>query len=202
MITNFVERLRFLIDTMCAGKSTVFAKKAGIAPGTFAAYLGGRLPQAEQLIRIHETYGIDLTWLLTGHGSVYADDSQNDSLDNIESPLNICEDVENISDEVSDLLIKAKKVLTSGNDVAFRALQYNINYFDRAISAEQRAKLAEIEIDQAKQEATEARRVQEEMKNQLASMEERIAKMEQNLAQKKARLSLDEASDLGENEAI
>ena len=67
----FTERLNFLITEHSAGKPTVFAKKAGIPPGTFDNYLKGRLPQAAQLIRIHETYNVNIDWLLTGKGHPY-----------------------------------------------------------------------------------------------------------------------------------
>jgi phage repressor protein C with HTH and peptisase S24 domain len=71
MNVKFSERLNFLVTEHSGGKVTHFAKKAGIPPGTFDNYLKGRLPQAEQLLRIRETYGVNIDWLLTGEGEPY-----------------------------------------------------------------------------------------------------------------------------------
>lgn len=71
MNEDFTNRLLRLIDEMASGKQAAFAAKAGIAPGTLNAYTQGRLPQAEQLIRIHEAFGVNMNWLLTGKGNPY-----------------------------------------------------------------------------------------------------------------------------------
>lgn len=70
-MTTFVERLQMLVDEHADGKPAIFAKKAGILGGTFHAYMNGRLPQAEQLIRIHKFCGVNINWLLTGEGEHY-----------------------------------------------------------------------------------------------------------------------------------
>jgi phage repressor protein C with HTH and peptisase S24 domain len=70
-MSNFVDRLKSLVDEHAGGKVTIFAKKAGIYPGTFDNYLKGRLPQAEQLLYIRQTYGVSIDWLLTGEGEPY-----------------------------------------------------------------------------------------------------------------------------------
>ena len=72
MSANFIDRLLWLVNQKCSGNQARFAKEAGIAPGTFHAYTQGRFPQAEQLIRIHEKYGVNITWLLTGEGNPYS----------------------------------------------------------------------------------------------------------------------------------
>jgi len=65
---NFQERLLEIVSEFANGKHTVFAKKAGISPSTFQNYLNGRMPSAESLINICETYGVSITWILTGLG--------------------------------------------------------------------------------------------------------------------------------------
>lgn len=82
LMENFIGRLKFLVDQHAKGKPTIFAKDAGISGGTFHAYMNGRLPQSEQLIRIHEYCGANINWLLTGIGSPYLNnDNASDVLD-------------------------------------------------------------------------------------------------------------------------
>lgn len=66
---NFFDRLKLLIERYAGGKHTVFAKTAGIPISTFQYYLDKRLPNAEHLVRISETYNTSLDWLLTGKGA-------------------------------------------------------------------------------------------------------------------------------------
>jgi len=66
-------RLLELVSLYGNGKHTVFAKKAGIPHGTFSAYIKGRVPHAEHLCRIHDTYNININWLLTGEGEMILD---------------------------------------------------------------------------------------------------------------------------------
>ncbi len=72
---NISERLHELVDIKCAGKSTVFAKKAGIPIATFHNYLKGRTPSAETLFHIRETFSANINWLLTGEGEMFGDES-------------------------------------------------------------------------------------------------------------------------------
>jgi len=46
--------------------------------------------------------------------------------------------LDEVSEEILELLEGAKKVLTSGNRVAFEALERNIRYFSHAVDAEKR----------------------------------------------------------------
>ncbi len=71
MSVNFVERLLRLINEKASGNQAFFANKTGISAGAITAYTKGRLPQAEQLIRIHEAFDVNLNWLLTGTGKPY-----------------------------------------------------------------------------------------------------------------------------------
>ena len=68
---NFVKRLLEVISDKEGGKHTVFARKAGINPGTFQNYINGRKPSFDALLNICETYSVDLNWLVAGHGSKY-----------------------------------------------------------------------------------------------------------------------------------
>jgi len=48
------------------GKAS-FAKRLGLSASTYAYYESTRVPPADVLVRIAETAGVDLCWLLTGH---------------------------------------------------------------------------------------------------------------------------------------
>lgn len=62
------ERLLYLVDKFSNGNLSVFAKKAKIPQSTMHKYINGRIPNGEALFRIHNTFGINLNWLLTGKG--------------------------------------------------------------------------------------------------------------------------------------
>lgn len=50
----------------------MFAKKCGIPPGSFQAYINGeRVPPTEHLMKIVTVYGINLNWLLVGEGEPF-----------------------------------------------------------------------------------------------------------------------------------
>ena len=118
-----INRLFELIAEFADGKQTVFAAKAGIPKGTFHGYLKGRTPQPEHLIRIRETFSISIDWILTGEGSKYI-------------PPQGEAQVLDPDPEIAGLMEGARRVLTSGNPIAFDALERNIRYFDHAINAE------------------------------------------------------------------
>jgi hypothetical protein len=64
--------LKYLIDNLAGGKHTLFAKKCGIPPGTFQAYVDtGTIPRGEQLAKIASAYRINLNWLLLGEGQPF-----------------------------------------------------------------------------------------------------------------------------------
>jgi len=68
---TFFDRLKALIQEQASGKHTKFAKQAGIPVSTFQSYLADRLPHPEHLLRISETYHVNLDWLMTGQGERY-----------------------------------------------------------------------------------------------------------------------------------
>jgi hypothetical protein len=66
------KRLKHVVVLLSAGKHTVFAKKCGIPPGSFQAYINGeRVPPTEHLVKIVTVYGINLNWLLVGKGEPF-----------------------------------------------------------------------------------------------------------------------------------
>ena len=66
------KRLKYVIELLSEGKHTVFAKKCGIPPGSFQAYINGeRVPPSEHLIKIVTIYGININWLLVGEGEPF-----------------------------------------------------------------------------------------------------------------------------------
>jgi hypothetical protein len=66
------KRLKYVVELFSDGKHTVFAKKCGIPPGSFQAYINGdRVPPTEHLIKIVTICGINLNWLLVGEGEPF-----------------------------------------------------------------------------------------------------------------------------------
>lgn len=128
-----------MVDIHANGKHTVFAKKAGIPHGTFSAYIKGRVPHVEHLCRIRDTYSINLNWLLMGDGDKYIKERESE-LD--EDPV------------IAELLEGAKKVLKSGNKVAFDALDRNIRYFSLAVETEKRLQTLETRMAEFEKELT------------------------------------------------
>ncbi len=66
----FLKNISAAVNKFTEGKHTVFAKKAGIPVSTFQSYMKGNMPKPEHLIRISETYKINIDWLLTGEGEM------------------------------------------------------------------------------------------------------------------------------------
>lgn len=67
------DRLTEVIKRYADGKSAVFASKIGVPQSTFQNYARGeRLPNMDTMVRIRDTFGIDLNWLLTGKGDSMA----------------------------------------------------------------------------------------------------------------------------------
>lgn len=128
-----INRLLELVSEFADGKKTVFAQNAGIPKGTFYGYLKGGSPHIEHLVRLSETYSVSIDWILTGRGSKYLSDQG--------APQELDPDP-----EIAELMRGAQRVLSSGNPVAFDALERNIRYFDHAIAAEKRADEAEVKI--------------------------------------------------------
>jgi hypothetical protein len=66
------KRLEYVVEILSDGKHTVFAKKCGIPPGSFQAYINGeRVPPSEHLVKLITVFGINLNWLLVGEGEPF-----------------------------------------------------------------------------------------------------------------------------------
>lgn len=136
---ELVNRLLFLVDKHAGGKHTIFAKNANIPASTFQGYLQGRTPHPDHLLRIRETYGVSIDWVLAGLGPVYINEITTEGAGGgppvDEDPA------------VAELLEGARRVLKSGNPVAFDALERNIRYFDHAVASEKRLQAVEAQLE-------------------------------------------------------
>jgi len=119
-ITN---RLIALVEELAEGVGKKFAENAGIKQATFHNYLNGRLPSADVLNDICNYYNVNLNWLVSGKGAKYIEPHGEPS------PLDP-------DPEIATMLALAKKVLTSGNPIAYDTLERNIKYFAHAVDAE------------------------------------------------------------------
>jgi transcriptional regulator with XRE-family HTH domain len=161
---SIADRLQSLVNEQTDGNAKLFAEIAGIVSVTFYNYLKGRVPKADALANICIKYGVNLNWLVSGVGHKYIK-TEDSSLKLDPNP------------EIAELLEGARKVLTSGNPIAFDALERNIRYFSHAIEVEKRmqemeAKLAE--VDELKNYVLELKR-QEEAREK-ARLEEQLSK--------------------------
>lgn len=142
---GFQERLKELIAELSEGNAKMFAENAGIQSATFYNYLKGRVPPADAIANICSTYGISLNWLVLGIGPKFmTKQGEPPALDP--------------DPEIASLMEGARRVLTSGNPIAFDALERNIRYFDHAIAAEKRADVMEKKIEAIQAELTRLKR--------------------------------------------
>lgn len=117
-----------------------FAKTIGVSPSYFSEVLNSKAgPSFNLLFGIAKEFsGINLNWLLTGEGKMI-------SRLETEPEMQIAEEasiykVENEDPEIIELLDGARKVLKSGNQVAYDALERNIRYFSHTIEIEKEVK--------------------------------------------------------------
>lgn len=116
-------RLAELVAEKTDGNAKKFARLAEIGSVTFYNYLKGRGCPAHVLANICESFGVNLNWLIVGIGPKYIT-NQGEA-----GPLDP-------DPEIAELMEGARRVLSSGNPIAFDALERNIKYFDHAIAAE------------------------------------------------------------------
>ncbi len=150
---NISGRLKVLVDEITGGNARKFATSAGIGSVTFYNYLKGRVPPADALANICESYKVNLNWLVIGTGPKYITDPDHTQFLDPDP-------------EIAELMEGARRVLTSGNHIAFDALERNIRYFDHAIAAEKRADASEKEIKGMKDDMATIRKEMAEMKKQ------------------------------------
>jgi len=138
-IVDISSRLEELVKEKTSGIASKFADSIEVNSKTFHTYLNGRTPNADILFCICRKYHVNLNWLVMGKGEKYITD-QGEAVPLDPDP------------EIADLMRGAQRVLTSGNPIAFDALERNIRYFDLAIAAEKRADATEREIQEMKED--------------------------------------------------
>ncbi len=125
----------------------------GVSQGHISALeKNEKAPGSDILISIKQFFDVDLNWLLVGDG----DEPDSEEIKQVALDPN---------PEIADLLEGARKVLTSGNPIAFDALERNIRYFSHSLEVEKRlqemeAKLAE--MDELKRYVLELKKQEEE----------------------------------------
>lgn len=118
--------------------SKEMANLMGVSQGSLSAYennLGE--PKKNAFANLIRNTDIDMEWLLTGSGKSPEKEAS-------KQKAHVKEDVSGYgTDDVGELLDKARQVLKSGNTMASDALSKNINYFHHAIEQERRLSLVE-----------------------------------------------------------
>lgn len=75
MLNTLGARLSALFEHVGINQSTA-ARAVGCSPGFLSEVVRGeKVPGADFLLRVHETYGVDLHWLLGGEGQMFARDA-------------------------------------------------------------------------------------------------------------------------------
>jgi Bacteriophage CI repressor helix-turn-helix domain len=143
-MSNLSDRLSEIVSEKARGKHTIFAKNAGIPTSTFQGYINGRLPHSEHLIRIRETYSVNINWLLTGKGEKYI--REEDSRE-----YSACYEEVNLNDSpgMMDLLVITREILQSGTGYS-ESLAANIRSFRIAVITEKRLNKMESEVAELK----------------------------------------------------
>ena len=121
---TFFDRMKLLIDEFGDGRPHTFGRKAMIPKGTMARYIKDRIPKPEHLVRIHETFDVNLNWLFTGIGERF-----------------IIKDGE-VDKKTNELIAVARRVLKSNTHYA-ESLAANIKSFSRGLDSEQNIKHCE-----------------------------------------------------------
>lgn len=115
------------------------AVRANIATSTYQYYERGERDTPSEVLYLLTTYSVSAEWLLTGEGEM---------IQKPEKKIGIAENSTYIYKEggaqgqldddpgIADLLESARRVLKSGNQVAFDALERNIRYFFHTIETE------------------------------------------------------------------
>ena len=106
-----------------------FAAYMGVTLNTYQRYeKGAQVPGADKIAGLkNHLKDVSLSWLLVGIGEM------------LELPLGTSYTQEAEEDpEIAELLMRAREVLKSGNQLAFDALSRNIMYFAHAVKIEKR----------------------------------------------------------------
>ena len=122
-MSDIVSRLKELIKITCSGNAREFSRKTEIPYGTLQGYLRGRLPHSEHLIRMSESVGTNINWLLTDKGKMFGDNSGVPDMS--QADLNIDLDVlHQIIEWLEERLESEGKELAPDKKARFIALTY------------------------------------------------------------------------------
>jgi hypothetical protein len=152
---KFVERFLWLISEKAKGKPTIFARMAGIPHSTLFGYVNGRFPTHEHLLRIRDTFNININWLVSGEGEPYMADVEEKQAAEPRHEYNLPDPgataaPEPTASDIDIVLDLAKEVLSSGNRDAADALEKNIRYFAHSVRIEKRLTDMEGELQDLK----------------------------------------------------
>ena len=127
---------------------TEFANNIGISQGHLSDIENTKvIPNKTTLLAISYSYNLDIDELITGKCEIIRKQVPEKEIQvNEETPLYKVGDLDSDPD-IADLLKAATRVLKSGNQVAFDALERNIRYFDQAIETEKRLKVMESRLE-------------------------------------------------------
>jgi len=125
--------------------TSAFAKELNINYTTYRNYEKNRMPPSGLLILLKEKYGhrMNIDWLLAGEGEMTKKKALGDAdagKSNV-AQFPIDEPKPSYQEDdprITELLEAAKRVLKSGNEIAFDALERNIRYSDHSIQSEKR----------------------------------------------------------------
>lgn len=119
-----------------------FAGLAGISQGSLSGIENDKSrPSSDTLANLIMNTDINIEWLLTGKGEMSV--AAGKVCDNSGKPP--------ITDEdpmVAELLAGARRVLESGDPLAFDALARNIRYFNHAVATEKRLAAVEAKMEE------------------------------------------------------
>ncbi|MBL7195902.1 MAG: helix-turn-helix transcriptional regulator [Desulfobacterales bacterium] len=122
------------------------SNKIGISQSYLSAVLKGKRGASAELIAgLYIHYREYLSWLLTGEGGITGKVKSKEV--GVSEDIPLYNKVGDEDPEIAELLEGARKVLKSGNQIAYDALERNIRYFAHAIDMEKRLKKMESRLE-------------------------------------------------------
>jgi len=133
-------------------------------------------PSSDTLINICKNTDINIVWLLTGEGEMTRRPETEKEPQPPDQPPLYKVGVLDEDPKVADLLEAAARVLKSGKQVAFDALERNIRYFDHAIKTENRLNAMESRLADLEQhrDLPDEIRVKDPLEQKEALMKKRV----------------------------
>lgn len=185
-----------------------FSQKIGIAKATLVSYRDGLTsPSLAFVERVCEEFGINPQWLLLGTGPMKAEQSlsnlglglgaihapgreassspnQDQAEVMLESPdldFSPKPSIESRGFRISEMLAMTARVLESGTTYAV-ALAYNIQHFDRAITAESRIDKLQLSIQSQGQTISDQAGVIQRLEDECISVRKEVEELKSQLA--------------------